>query len=100
MINLVKRFLQVQIHLLIEGLNSFKHLKINNITKTLPRLTLFLKIRLGDASMPKKKLTPSQVKRRNQIANKLKGHKEVDDPYAIATYMTKKGCRVHKKRKG
>lgn len=49
--------------------------------------------------MPKKKLTSSQLRRRNQIAKKLKGHHEIDDPYALATYMAKKGCKVHKKKK-
>lgn len=47
----------------------------------------------------KKKLTKTQIKKRNTWAKDLEKHKEIDEPYALATYMAKKGYKVHKKKR-
>lgn len=47
----------------------------------------------------KKKLNRSQIQRRNKLAKKMKDHKEIETPYALATYMVKKGYKVHNKKK-
>lgn len=47
----------------------------------------------------KKKLTKTQVKKRNKLAKKLEDHKEIETPYALATYMVKKGYKIHDKRR-
>lgn len=47
----------------------------------------------------KKKLTSRQVKKRNKLAKKLEDHKEIETPYALATYMVKKGCKLHTKKR-
>ncbi len=46
-----------------------------------------------------KKLTASEIRKRNELAKKLKKHSEIDEPYALATYMAKKGVKVHRPKK-
>ncbi len=54
---------------------------------------------LGGNMVKKKKLTKTQIKKRNALAEKMKDHKEIETPYALATYMAKKGCKVHKRKR-
>ncbi len=49
--------------------------------------------------MPRKKLTPADIRKRNALAKKLKGHREIDEPFPLATYMAKKGLKLHRKKK-
>ncbi len=53
----------------------------------------------GEMAPKKKKLTSRQVKKRNKLAKKLEDHKEIETPYALATYMVKKGCKLHTKKR-
>jgi len=49
----------------------------------------------GDKTMSEsKKMTDTQVKKAHKLGKKLKGKEGIDEPYALATYMAKKGVNV------